>query len=61
MKTILSRMPYLGQIVDDAQSTGLRAQGKIYVVIIVVAIVFLGIILYLASIDSRLRKLENKD
>ncbi|OCX53695.1 CcmD family protein [Mucilaginibacter sp. PPCGB 2223] len=36
----------------------LRSSGKIYVVITTIAIVFIGIIIYLFSIDRRLKKLE---
>jgi len=61
MKPIFNFMNLIGEVASDDQFTGLRAQGKIYVVVIVVALVFLGILLYLASIDSRLRKLEKKD
>ncbi len=53
--------PLLALLVDADQTTGLRSEGKIYVVVIVVGIIFLGIILYLSSIDLRVRKLEKKD
>jgi CcmD family protein len=36
----------------------LRSSGKIYVVIITIAIVFIGLAIYLFSIDRRLKKLE---
>lgn len=38
----------------------LRASGKIYVVVAVLAIIFAGIIVFLVTIDRRLRKLENE-
>ena len=37
----------------------LRASGKIYVVIAIIAVIFLGLAIYLFSIDRRLKKLEN--
>ncbi|MES2515698.1 MAG: CcmD family protein [Bacteroidota bacterium] len=37
-----------------------RRDGKIYVVITVLAIIFICLIGYLVSIDLKLRKLENK-
>ncbi|WP_342645180.1 CcmD family protein [Mucilaginibacter sp. CSA2-8R] len=40
----------------------LRSSGKIYVVVITIAIVFVGLAIYLFAIDRRLSKLEkNKD
>jgi uncharacterized transporter YbjL len=38
-----------------------RRDGKIYVVITVLAIIFICLIGYLISIDLKLRKLENKN
>jgi uncharacterized transporter YbjL len=37
-----------------------RENGKIYVVITVIGIIFTGIILYLISIDRKISKLEKK-
>ena len=39
-------------------ATGLYQSGKIYVVVGVIAIIFVGIILYLISIDRKVSKLE---
>ncbi len=41
-------------------ATGLRGSGKIYVVVTVIAVIFIGLAFYLFSIDNRLKKLENK-
>ncbi len=38
----------------------LRASGKIYVVVVVLAIIFAGIITFLLLIDRRLKKLEKE-
>jgi hypothetical protein len=38
----------------------LRSSGKIYVVVLVISVVFIGLAIYLFSIDSRLKKLKNK-
>ena len=46
---------------DVEMATGLRSSGKIYVVVIVMAIIFIGFIIYLFTIDRRLGKLEKKD
>ena len=37
-----------------------RSSGKIYVVIATIAIVFVGLAIYLFSIDSRLKKIERE-
>jgi heme export protein D (CcmD) len=37
-----------------------REEGKIYVVIAVLSIIFLALIVYLVTIDVKLKKLENK-
>lgn len=37
-----------------------RSSGKIYVVIATIAIIFIGLAIYLFSIDRRLKKLEKE-
>ncbi|MES2874795.1 MAG: CcmD family protein [Bacteroidota bacterium] len=39
-------------------ATELRSSGKIYVVVAVLAVIFLGLAFYLFSIDNRLKKIE---
>ena len=39
---------------------GMRASGKIYVVITVLAILFIGIVVYLVSLDKKISKLEKE-
>jgi CcmD family protein len=41
---------------DDA----LRSNGKIYVVVSVIAVIFAGLAIYLFSIDRRLKKIEKE-
>ena len=38
----------------------MRANGKIYVVVAVLAIIFAGIIVYLVTIDRKTKRLENE-
>ncbi|HEY5326319.1 MAG TPA: CcmD family protein [Mucilaginibacter sp.] len=38
----------------------MRSSGKIYVVIAVIAIIFIGLAIYLFSIDRRLKKIEKE-
>jgi len=42
-------------------ATGLRSSGKIYVVVAVISVIFIGLIAYLFSIDKRLKKIERED
>ena len=41
-------------------ATDLRSSGKIYVVVAVLSVIFLGLVLYLFSIDNRLKKIEKQ-
>jgi len=41
-------------------ATNLRSSGKIYVVVMVITVIFIGLAFYLFSIDNRLKKLEKK-
>lgn len=55
---------FAGQAQDTAENVAMadnmRAEGKIYVVVLVMAIIFTGVATYLISIDRKLRKLENR-
>jgi hypothetical protein len=42
-------------------ATALRSSGKIYVVVIVLAVIFIGLIAYLISIDKRLKRIEKSN
>jgi CcmD family protein len=42
------------------QATGLRADGKIYVVIVVAATILLGLFLYVFRLDRKITKLEKQ-
>jgi len=39
---------------------GLRSSGKIYVVVMVVSVIFIGLAFYLFTIDNRLKKIEKQ-
>jgi uncharacterized membrane protein len=65
-KTVFSTIGFLAATVCKAQTEvemadSLRQNGKIYVVVGVLLIIFIGITVYLITIDRRLRKQENKD
>ncbi len=55
----------LGSIVSSrasqtAPTDFMRSTGKIYVVVAVIAVVFIGIVLFLIFLERRLTKLENQ-
>lgn len=39
----------------------LRGSGKIYVVVLVISVIFIGLAIYLFTIDSRLKKIEKQN
>lgn len=43
-----------------AEADFLRSTGKIYVVVGVLVLIFLGLVIYLISMDRKLTKLENQ-
>lgn len=45
---------------DVEMATGLRSSGKIYVVVAVLATIFVGIVVYLIALDKRIRRLEKE-
>jgi CcmD family protein len=47
----------VGAQMDDT----LRSSGKIYVVVTTLAIIFVGLAIYLFSIDRRLKKIEKRN
>ena len=66
MKKILSLFAFLlfiiqAQAQEVEMATGLRGSGKIYVVVLVISVIFIGLFVYLFSIDKRLKKLEKKE
>ena len=55
-------IPFLAgaQAQDVAMADGLRAEGKIYVVVGIIAIIFIGILIYLISMDRKISRLEKE-
>ncbi len=54
------KYPFLSMFLEITETTGLRSQGKIFVVIAVIALIFMGLSIYLIAMDRRIKKLENK-
>lgn len=46
---------------DVEMADQMRASGKIYVVIATIVVIFIGLAIYLFSIDRRLKKIERKN
>jgi len=55
---LLGYMGAFAQPVEMADE--MRSSGKIYVVIATIAIIFIGLAIYLFSIDRRLKKIEKE-
>lgn len=56
--TLLQRVAIAQGTIDMADT--MRSNGKIYVVVGVISIIFLGIIIYLIRLDSKISKIEKK-
>lgn len=64
IKNILSLALILISLTVRAQSEvemadGMRAEGKIYVVVAIILIVLAGLVVYLAMLDRKVKKLED--
>jgi len=59
---LLALLSYVSVYAQDSGSVemadSLRSSGKIYVVVLTIAIIFVGLAIYLFSIDRRLKKIE---
>lgn len=48
------------QTESPEMADAMRANGKIYVVVTVLVIIFIGIVVYLVTIDRKTKRLENE-
>lgn len=46
--------------IDNSGSGGMRANGKIYVVVAVVVTILIGLFVYIIRVDRKISKLEKK-
>lgn len=60
MTILLALMPVLATAENVEMADMLHQNGKIYVVVGVIAIIFVGLVVYLVSIDRRLSKMEKE-
>ena len=64
IKTILAIAFALVSVIANAQAEvemadGMRSQGKIYVVVGIILIILTGLVVYLVTLDRKVKKLEN--
>lgn len=58
---LLASLFSFGQETDKVDmAEAMRSNGKIYVVVAVVAIIFIGLIIFLITIDRKVKKLEKQ-
>jgi hypothetical protein len=65
LRKILFLLSFLLPLIAFAQgdvemADTFRSEGKIYIVIAVISIVFIGLIIYMISIDRKVSRLEKK-
>lgn len=57
---LMSVMPLVGFAQGVEMADALRQSGKIYVVVAVIAVIFIGLAIYLFSIDKKISKIEKE-
>ena len=57
----LSTFLFAQQAIGVEMADQMRSSGKIYVVIATIVIIFIGLAIYLFSIDQRLKKIEREN
>ena len=63
MRKILSSIILLALVLPTVSAQGqdfLRSTGKIYSVVAVILVIFVGIVIFLYRLDNKLTKLENQ-
>lgn len=60
MLLVLVTLPFLSKAQAVEMADTLRGSGKIYIVVGVIAIIFIGIVVYLFTLDRRISKIEGK-
>lgn len=57
---MLSSVQLFAQAEEIEMADTMRSNGKIYVVVICIVIILAGLLVYLFSLDKRLKKIEKK-
>ena len=50
----------MAQMPEVEMADSLRQSGKIYVVVVIISIIFLGVVAYLINLDRKISKLEKE-
>ena len=58
--TILFSLFPLSFLLAQENADFMRSMGKMYVVVAVIIVVFIGIVIYLVSLERKITKLENQ-
>ncbi|KQC02269.1 CcmD family protein [Pedobacter sp. Hv1] len=58
---LITSLNLFAQNNDIEMADALRSNGKIYIVVICVAIILIGLLIYLFTLDRRLKMLEKKN
>ena len=58
---LLLMLPFITLAQDIEMADTMRSNGKIFVVVGVIAIIFVGLIVYLITLDQRLSKIEKEE
>jgi CcmD family protein len=57
---IFALVPFLANAQEPEMADGMRAEGKIYVVVAIVLVILIGLLAYLFLMDRRLSALEKR-
>lgn len=55
---LMNSLPFSAMAQEVAMADKFRADGKIYIVILVIITIFIGIIVYLFSLEKKIKRLE---
>ena len=58
---LLAFMPILSMAQEVDMADTMRSNGKIFVVVGVIAIIFVGLLVYMVMLDRRLTKMEKEE
>lgn len=58
---LLLMLPFITLAQDIEMADTMRSNGKIFVVVGVIAIIFVGLVVYLITLDRRLSKIEKEE
>jgi CcmD family protein len=57
---LTSNILFAQEMTSPEMADGMRSEGKIYVVVAILVIIFAGLIAYLVALDRKLTRLEKK-